>query len=361
MTYDAFLEQMKKDLESDFATKLPEKYSGVKIGIRDVEKLQGESYRGISFKNGDSPVEGNLNMESAYHLHENGRTYTDILRETEQAIMRQVDRMPQLDLGAMTNYEAMKPKLMMELIPQKGNEGRLAEVPHEKVEDLALIYRVDMGESPGGRMTTVITNQMMAEFGVTQEQLHQDAIENAAILHPASLRSMQEVMASMMGMEMEAPAPGEPVLMVATTEGAFMGASVIQYPGFMDMAAEQLGGDFFVLPSSIHEVLLLPDDGNADFHELESMVQSINEAEVAPADRLSDNVYHYDKTDRVFELAEKTAGRKLAQEMAKRAEARDSTDKKPSILSQLGEKKKEAMEHAPKVKAPGRGVPEAAL
>ncbi len=51
MTYDAFLEQMKKDLESDFAMALPKKYSSVKIGTRDVEKVQGESYRGISFKN----------------------------------------------------------------------------------------------------------------------------------------------------------------------------------------------------------------------------------------------------------------------------------------------------------------------
>lgn len=361
MTYDAFLEQMKTDLQSDFAAKLPEKYSDVKIGIWDVEKLQGESYRGISFQNGDFPVQGNLNMENAFHLHESGRPYSHILRDTEQAIMQQMDRMPQFNLGVMTNYEAMKPKLMTELIPQKGNEDRLADVPHEKIEDLALIYRVDFGETSGGRMSTVITNQMLGEFGITQEQLHQDAVENSAITHPASLRSMQEVMASMMGMEPEPPMPGEPLMLVATTEGAFMGASVIQYPGFMDMAAEKVGGDFFILPSSIHEVLLIPDDGKADFHELAAMVQSINETQVAPADRLSDNVYHYDKTDRVFELADKTAGRKLAQKLEKKAEARESAEKKPSILSQLGEKKKEAMEHAPKAKAPGRRVPEAAL
>ena len=361
MTYDAFLEQMKKDLEADFATALPEKYSGVQIGIRDVEKVQGESYRGISFKNGDSPVEGNLNMQNAFHLYEHGRPYKDILQETEQAIIRQVDRMPQFDLGTMADYRAMKPKLMTELIPQKGNEEKLAEVPHEKVEDLALIYRLDLGESSNGRMTSIVTNQMMEQYGITQEQLHQDAVENAAILHPASLRSMREVMASMMGMEPDPPMPGEPELMVATTQDAYMGASVIQYPGFMDMAAEKIDGDFFVLPSSIHEVLLLPDDGKADYHELEAMVQTINANEVAPADRLSDNVYHYDKTDRVFELAEKTAGRKLAQEMAKKAEARDTAEKRPSILSQLGEKKKEAMEHAPKAKASGRAVPEAAL
>ena len=116
-----------------------------------------------------------------------------------------------------------------------------------------------------------------------------------------------------------------------------------------------------MLPSSIHEVLLLPDDGKTDYHELAEMVQTINETQVAPVDRLSDNVYHYDKTDKVFELAEKTAGRKLAKEMAKKAEARDTAEKRPSILSQLGEKKKEAMEHAPKAKASGRAVPEAAL
>lgn len=166
-------------------------------------------------------------------------------------------------------------------------------------------------------------------------------------------------------------------MLVATVEGAFMGASVIQYPGFMEQAAEKIGGDFFVLPSSIHEVLLIPDDGSADYHELAAMVQTINETQVAPAERLSDNVYHYDKEDKVFELAEKTAGRKLAQEerartasasssrtaheMMEKAETRAAAEKKPSILEQLGEKKKEAMDHAPKAKAPGRMAPEAAL
>ena len=139
MTYDAFLEQMKKDLEFDFSTELPAKYSGVEIGIRDVEKLQGESYRGISFKNGNSPVEGNLNMKLAYEAHEGGRSFADILHETEQAIMQQVDRIPQFGLGVMSDYREMKPKLLTELIPQKGNDARLVDVPHEKIEDLALI------------------------------------------------------------------------------------------------------------------------------------------------------------------------------------------------------------------------------
>ena len=324
MNYEQFLEQMKEDLQARFAEDLPPELADVRIGIRDVEKLQGESYRGISFRSGDSPVEANLNMTGAFQAYEAGRPYEDILEEVEAQLMKVVDHTPQFNIGELTDYEAMKPKLMMEVIPQKGNEDRLENIPHQKVEDMALIYRVDMGDSSSGKMTSVITNQQLKAFGITAEQLHQDALENAPLTHPASLRSMQEVMADMMGMKPEEIATGEPMMLVATVEGSFMGASVIQYPGFMDQAAEKIGGDFFVLPSSIHEVLLIPDDGTQDYHDLAEMVQTINETQVAPAERLSDNVYHYDKADRVFELADKTASRKLAQEMEKKAAVMES-------------------------------------
>lgn len=361
MNYEQFLEQMKEELKARFATDLPPEYSDVRIGIRDVEKLQGESYRGLSFRSGDSPVEANLNLTGAFQAYEAGRPFEDILKEVEAQLMKIVDRTPQFDVREMSDYESMKSKLMLEVIPQKGNEDRLENIPHQKVEDLALIYRLDMGDSIGGKMTSVITNQQLEAFGITAEQLHQDALENAPVTHPASLRSMQEVMAEMMGMEPEETMSGEPTMLVATVEGSFMGASVIQYPGFMEQASEKIGGDFFVLPSSIHEVLLIPDEEKTDFHELASMVQSINESQVAPAERLSDNVYHYDKADKVFELAEKTAGRKLAKTTEKKSEERAATDKKPSVLEQLGEKRKETMEYAPKVKPSGRNIPEAAL
>ena len=71
-------------------------------------------------------------------------------------------------------------------------------------------------------------------------------------------------------------------------------AAVMFYPDFMDQVAKELGGDIFILPSSVHEVLILPDDGNMNAQELKEMVTSINASEVAPEDRLTDNVYHYD-------------------------------------------------------------------
>ena len=208
MNYEQFLEQMKEDLTARFANELSPKLADVRIGIRNVEKLQGESYRGLSFRSGDSPIEANLNMTGVFQAYEAGRPYEDILEEVEAQLMKVVDRTPNFDIGEPTDYEALKPKLMMEVISQKGNEDRLENIPHQNVEDMALIYRLDIGDSAGGKMTSVITNQQLKAFGITAEQLHQDALENAPLTHPASLRSMQEVMAEMMGMEPEEIATG---------------------------------------------------------------------------------------------------------------------------------------------------------
>lgn len=76
MNYEQFLEQMKEDLKARFTTDLPPEYADVRIGIRYVEKLQGESYRGLSFRSGDSPVEANLNMTGAFQAYEAGRPYS---------------------------------------------------------------------------------------------------------------------------------------------------------------------------------------------------------------------------------------------------------------------------------------------
>ena len=143
-------------------------------------------------------------------------------------------------------------------------------------------------------------------------------MKKAPHTHPASLRSMQEVLGDMMGgFPVPGPDPGQPTLYVATMESMNRGAGVLAYPGFLDEAAEKLGGSFFILPSSIHELLFLQDNGTMDRHELTAMVRSINAAEVSPEDQLSDNVYHYDGKDRVFELAEKYDARKAERQKNK--------------------------------------------
>ena len=94
-------------------------------------------------------------------------------------------------------------------------------------------------------------------------------------------------------------------MFVATVPDKVHGAGVLAYQDFMDKAAERVGGDFFILPSSIHEILIVPDNGKMGLKDLENMVKEVNATQVSPADKLTDNVYHYDSQAKIFELGEK--------------------------------------------------------
>ena len=95
----------------------------------------------------------------------------------------------------------------------------------------------------------------------------------------------------------------EDPILVVTNRARLNGAVSIFYPGMMKLIGENIG-DFFVLPSSIHEVLILPDDGFYDYLSLQEMVQSINMFEVAEEEQLSNKVYRYSVKTGVFEPAE---------------------------------------------------------
>ena len=153
------------------------------------------------------------------------------------------------------------------------------------------------------------------------------------MVRPASMRTMAEVMAQMMGMSVE-DFPMDmsgPQMYVVTNEEGFHGAAAAFYPDFMDNAAKELGGNFFILPSSVHEMLFLPDDGHMNVSELRDMVTSINASEVAPADRLTDSVYHYDAEARVFELGESWEAR-AAEREADRGSVLDALKEKQQSI-----------------------------
>ena len=139
---------------------------------------------------------------------------------------------------------------------------------------------------------------------------------------------------------------GPPGLFVATTESKMYGAAVIAQPDFMDNAAGVLKGDYYILPSSLHEVLLFRDDGLTDYKELEAMVRAINASEVQPADRLTDSVYHYDAGERLFET-----GKEYEDRVAEKA-----LGKRESVLADLADQKQKAKEYTPKARSsPQRG------
>lgn len=312
---------------------LPPEYADADVSIHRMEKL-GLAYDGMTVVRSGQRAAAAVNLTAFYDMYQEGKTTGDIIHEMADVAVMQA---PQMEYSVFSDYEAAKDHLFIRVANKEANADVLAGMPHKEVEDLAITYHVLVNHDQNGIASAPVTDDLLRHYGVTAEQLHEDAIANSQRMLPAQLDSMQNMLFGMMTPEAsdtlrDEPYPGSTML-VLTNNVQLNGAAALFYPGVMDQAAERLGGDFIVLPSSTHEVIMIPADGMTDFRSLEQMVKDINRSQVAPEERLSDHVYHYDAKERLFERADR-------HEMRKELENRPQ--EKASILKRLAEKKEEA-------------------
>ena len=337
-------EEFKKQFIDDIKKQLDENGVVASVETHEVSKLN-ESYEAITVTPEGSNVGVNVNMDRFFETLENGTDYESVVDRAVEIIQKGIEERPAVDVASLTDYDQMKDKLVMEVVSIEANQDLLANVPHKEMEDMAVVYRFVLDSNDDGRATILATNSIITAMGVTPEQLHADAMENAPELKPVVIRGMSEVMAEIMGMSPEdlemmgmPTNPADEQMFVATVPDKIHGAGVIAYQDFMDQAAERAGGDFFILPSSIHELLIIPDNGNMGFEQLQDMVREVNATQVSPEEKLTDSVYHYDTKDKIFELGEKFAERQ-AEKVAEGS--LDEKSEKSSILGDLKAKKDE--------------------
>ena len=335
-------ENFKQDFQESLKEELAERGMDTDVSFQKVEKMN-ESYDAVTVKPIDSIIGVNFNVEKAFDSYEAGTDMDEVVNHTADSVEKAFREAPQIDITAITDYEQMKSKLSMEVVSADRNADLLQNVPHEKMEDMAVVYRLMLGQMDEGSGTVLVTDQLMERFGITHEQLRQDALENAPEIRPSEIRGMSEVINEIApGMAPEI-APEDEQMFVASVPDKIRGAGVIAYPNFMEDAAEKMGGDFFVIPSSIHEVLLVRDNGEMTSKDLENMVKEVNATQVEPEDQLTDHVYHYDSKDHIFEMADKFEQRQQEEEQEASVEGQD----KDSVLDDLKEKKLEVAKKEP--------------
>ena len=338
---DLFMEEVKNQLED----------AGIdaKISLNTVKKLN-DTYEAMTVTPEGESIGVNIPISKFYDAYDEGMSVEEAVSRAVDLITQGFEEKPDINLDELSDYSVMKEKLAMEVVSAETNKEMLETIPHKMMEDMAVVYRFVINSDEDGRSSILVTNQMLDNFGITAEELHADAMENAPQLKPVEIKGMTEVLAELMGVE-EAEmmgvgpvAPEDEQMYVASVPDKVHGAGVLAYENFMDMAAERAGGDFFILPSSLHEVLIVPDNGNVKLEDLENMVREVNATQVAPQDKLTDSVYHYDSKEKIFELGEKFVERQNQKENAK-----DVSEKKP-IVSDLVLKEDKVSE-APKKKS----------
>lgn len=290
------------------------------IEVKDVNK-PGCSYTGLCIRpehksRGIMPV---LNMNKAYmefceeynactadaYNEETrvARCMGKILKDLAAAVLKA----PDIELGTgILDYKKAKEHLFIRVIKAQGNEKILEASPYTKISDLAITYHLMVNMNADESGSIIVTKDMMKAYGVTQEQLHADAVSNAQTLLPAALRSLDGCIEEMSGQTL--PENCRTGIIVLTNTKSVYGASALFYPGQMEAIGKMLGGDYYVIPSSIHEVLVVKDNGEEPPRQmsaaLSEMVCEVNQTSVAPEERLSNHVYHYDNRHHIFEDVE---------------------------------------------------------
>ena len=206
----------------------------------------------------------------------------------------------------ITDYDQVKDYTFLRLVP--GDSPVLKEAPHRKIQDMALVVNVHLVNfsDENGKSVVVVTKPLMEMYGIDENQLFADAERNSVAKEPIVFTPLADMIKNLIESD-EVPSPEDVgiVTYIATNKTGFQGAAVAAYPEFCEQAAEKLGGSFFMLPSSVHEFILIKDDGRQKAKDLNKMIRNVNETVLEPRDFLSNQCYHYDAKTKVLETGVK--------------------------------------------------------
>ena len=193
------------------------------------------------------------------------------------------------------NFGQIRRNLFYRLINYKENQELLSSVPYTRFLDLAKVYYADcqIGETAG---SILIHHKHIEEWGITEDELIAAAEENTPILYPVKLKPLSFVLG--LGDDI-CPLPGMSghMFVLSNTENQ-NGAASVCYKDVLDNFSQKIKDDLVVLPSSVHETILLPLQEKSNLDSLKEMVYDINRTVLDRSEFLSDNVYVYNRQDK---------------------------------------------------------------
>lgn len=322
---------------------LPEEYAGAEVNVHETRKLN-ETYTALSVRKEDQVIAPSINLDAFFQNYDGSLAQ---LNHDMERIAELAQTQPgNLNMDVLTDYNEAKSHLFIRVSSLEENKDLVDKVPHMIKEDLLITYHIVAELGDDGMASSMVNNQMMENFHVTEQQLHNDALESSKNILPASISTMFDTIKPMIMKEMmksgmtreeaemaanQMSNEAENPMMIVTNDRTVSGAGVIFYPNVMETISERLGSDFFILPSSVHETIVLPDNGAYTFEDLREMVGDVNSTQVLPEDKLTNEVYHFDSKEHVFEKAETFADRQKAKEKA----ADKSADKNLDVNNEM--------------------------
>lgn len=278
MTYGRFLDRLEQEV-------LCRRKKGERIRKVRVLKNNGVWLDGFSYQ-----VQGHQEQPTVYVNHyyreEPEPGELEEIAELVLQIMRESVLEPDLDLREVMDYEKMRDHIFYRLISQEQNRELLEEVPHVPWMDLAIVFYLKIPEHLVKNATVLIRRNHMERWGVTLKEMYRTAAENMEKI-PVFLHPLEQFL------EEYGLGDVRSGMYVLSNSQKEYGAAVIVDPKVQRMCAVRFGEDYYVLPSSIHELILLPKSMASSREELDELVREVNVCCVSQEEVLSGHAYLY--------------------------------------------------------------------
>lgn len=281
---DMLPDDLKKDLDIEQAT---------------VMKFNDQEHHGLTFKRGESEAAPTIYLDEAFERFSGGESMHALAMEIKDAYVNTIG-MPEPQKVDF-DFDKIRDNLTVRLLEIRRNREYLSQMPYMTVgHGLAMVCDIKMNDGRDGSWRATVTQSMLESQGYDKQELFAAAMENAKIIDPPILVDMNQALfthdaENLMLRDTPLEAHADAKMYVLSNESGMLGSAALFYPEAKEHIASVIGEGYSVIPSSVHEVLIIPDSAGIDANELSRMVKEANRSVVEAKDVLSDNVLHYDR------------------------------------------------------------------
>ena len=286
MGYESFKEELLDTLRQKAG-------EGKKIMVQNVEKNNGIEEEAVIILSKGERIAPAIYLREFFDSWETKEESTEEIAGEILAQNAYQEREVDFSLDYFDNYEKARGQVYFKLINYEMNKVLLTKVPYIAYLDLAIVfyYRLERGKFQGASM--LIHNCNLEAWKINARQLLEDAVMNTSRKLPYTFQGMDALIRELSG-EDEGLYTGEEIMYVLTNQEKYFGAAALLYPHVLSHISKILRCNFYVLPSSVHECILVPDQGQYSRFELARMVREVNQTQVEEDEILSYQVYYYD-------------------------------------------------------------------
>lgn len=291
MNYEEFLNYVKESI-SKF---MGEEYV---VTLNKVMKNNGLELTGLVIMKKGQMAAPTIYLDEFYEQYNLGCEMKKIFEEIIKLYEENSDNL-NMDFTFFTDYTRVKDKILYKLLNYEENRQLLEDIPHRRFLDLAVVFYVEVSNDILGYGSVLIHNNHLDVWNITEKELYEVASENTPKHLKYRLCAMEEVVDEMMGNRADDRSLNEGMescldMYVLTNCNMVFGASCMMYNGLIKKISDILHCNLYILPSSIHELIIIPKNKfPQNKEELCDMVRCINEREVERTERLSNSVYEY--------------------------------------------------------------------